>query len=497
MSDLNAETTPSNEEAPEALCPSCGRFVGPYETCPYCGARLKKRLSVRVVKIAAVLLATVGLIGLWLAARFTEIPVLSAEMAQGTMNMAYVKVQGRVARSVTYDPEGQYFAFWVDDGTGEIRVASYRDVTEALLASGRIPALGDEVEVAGTLRIREDYVSLTLNVPEHLELKRPEPLEMKAEEVNPLDEGRRVRVSGDVSRVFSPYDGLTIIYVRDDSGQIAVAVDEVLTQLTGPLPELIVEGQPVEVEGTVTLYKDTPQLVPSNVADLKFGTAPAAAAAGETAGESTGEGDAKPEPEPEPEPELEPLALNEISEEDAGEWVLVAGRIVAMEGFQGGIKATLDDGTEQIIILLWESIYSELENPQTLDAGAEVEVRGEVKVYRDELEVVPAAPEDLLVTAPAPEIEWVDAQALSTADVDRLVRMRGVLGTPDAFSAGIKVSLDDGTGTVTVLLWSNVAEALAQPPEEGMVVEVIGTVAEYKGELEIIPRSPFDWHPGQ
>ena len=41
-------------------CPSCGRYVGPREACPYCSARLTGRTSIRAVKITAVVLATVG-----------------------------------------------------------------------------------------------------------------------------------------------------------------------------------------------------------------------------------------------------------------------------------------------------------------------------------------------------------------------------------------------------------------------------------------------------
>jgi len=137
-----------------ARCGSCGRFLGPYTTCPYCGARVGGRVSLKAVKIAAVVLAVVGLIGLWWAGRQLPIPLLTVEETQCTMNMAYVRVRGRISRSLTYDPNGGYLAFWVDDGTGEVRISSYRDVTAALLAAGKIPAPGDRVEVAGTLRIR-------------------------------------------------------------------------------------------------------------------------------------------------------------------------------------------------------------------------------------------------------------------------------------------------------------------------------------------------------
>ena len=57
-------------------CPSCGRYVGPHEACPYCGARLAGRTPIRAVKIAAILLATVGLAILWFAATRAEVPLI-------------------------------------------------------------------------------------------------------------------------------------------------------------------------------------------------------------------------------------------------------------------------------------------------------------------------------------------------------------------------------------------------------------------------------------
>lgn len=465
-----SETT--SQAAARALCPSCGRFLGPYATCPYCGAHVAGRLSLRMIKIVVVLLATVGLFALWWMARHTEIPLLTVVETQGTMNMAYVRVRGRVLRSLTYDPEGGYLAFWLDDGTGEVRIASYRDVTQALIAEGRVPALGDEVEVAGTLRIREDYVSLTLNVPEHLILTRPEPVGAPAGSLTMLDEGLRVRVAGEVQSIFSPYEGLTLITVRDDSGEIVIAADETLIALTGPLPEII-EGQGIVVTGTVTLYRDTPQLAPATVRDIVLSAAPP----------------------PEELAVVEPYALSELSADDEGGWVNARGRIVALEGFKGGLKATLDDGTAQVLLVLWQSLYAELPEPTALDVGAEVEVKGEIQVYQGDLELVPGSPEDVRIVTAAPELPWVEVQALSTADTGRIVRLRGVSGDPVAFSAGVKVPLDDGTGTITVLLWSNVAESLAQPPRAGMLLEVVGEVAFYQDEMELIPRSPYDWRP--
>ena len=459
-------TTPTG-----ANCPSCGRFVGPYATCPYCGAKIGGRIPVRVVKIAAILLATVGLLALWWLARRMDIPTVSAADALGTMNMAYVRVQGRVTRSLSYDPTSGYLAFWLDDGTGEVRVSSYRDVTQALLAAGRVPALGDEVTVAGTLRIREDYVALTLNAAEHLTLERPEPVTLKVNTLTPLDVGLRVRIVGEVREVRVPYEGMTLITVRDDSGEIAVAVDETVTTLTGALPE-IVEGQGIEVVGAVSLYKDTPQLVPASVADIVLSAVPPAAAATPV------------------------TSLSEAQNATLGSWVRLRGRVVLMEGFKGGMKATLDDGTAQIMLVLWDNVYTALENPFAVDVGAEVVVDGELGSYEDELQIVPESFRDIIIVTPAPEIPWVAVDDLRTSDAGRVVRLRGVLGAPEGFSAGVKALLDDGTGSITVLLWTNILTALDPQPSEGQTVEVIGVIQEYRGELEILPRSTLDWRTG-
>jgi len=452
-----------------ARCGSCGRFLGPYTTCPYCGARVGGRVSLKAVKIAAVVLAVVGLIGLWWAGRQLPIPLLTVEETQGTMNMAYVRVRGRISRSLTYDPNGGYLAFWVDDGTGEVRISSYRDVTAALLAAGKIPAPGDRVEVAGTLRIREDFVALTLNTAEHLQLERPEPVAVKIGTLTALDEGLRVRLEGEVQRVLVPYEGLTILTLQDDTGAISVAVDETLTTLTGALPE-VVEGQTLVVTGTVTLYRDEPQLTPASVADIVLTAAPVVE-------------------------ETPPRPLNMLSADEAGAWVRASGRVVALTGFKGGVKATLDDGTGQVEVLLWQRVYDALPEPTTVDVGAELEVQGELSVYEGVLELEPAQPGDVSVRTAAPEIPWVEIASLAAQDAGRVVRLRGVTGIPETFSAGVKLALDDGTGVITVLLWSNVADALPRPPEAGMLVEVVGEVSVYRDELELLPRSLHDWRP--
>ncbi|MBN1977189.1 MAG: hypothetical protein JW918_07285, partial [Anaerolineae bacterium] len=248
-------------------CPSCGRYAGPYEACPYCGARLAGRMPVRAVKIAAILLATVGLAVLWFAATRAQVPLIQIAQAGATMNMAYVRLEGRCTRAPAYDPESDYLSFWLDDGTGEIRASAYRAETRQIIEQGLVPALGDVVEVAGTLRVREDFLALTVNVPDQLKIARPDPVGREIGAIGPDDVYLRVRVRGEVRSVYEPYDGLTLISIRDETGEIPVAVSEDLVALSGALPALST-GQGVEVVAAVSLYGDTPQLVPASVADV-------------------------------------------------------------------------------------------------------------------------------------------------------------------------------------------------------------------------------------
>ncbi len=127
--------------------------------------------------------------------------------------------------------------------------------------------------------------------------------------------------------------------------------------------------------------------------------------------------------------------------------------------------------------------------------GQAVEVVGAVDLYRDTVQVSVGRPGDLVVLdeelliAPRRDIG-----SLSATDVGRLVTVEGRIAAIDLFSAGVKWTLSDDTGAVTLLLWQDFydslpASTLAGP---GAAVRVQGLVAEYRGELEIVPELAAD-----
>jgi DNA/RNA endonuclease YhcR with UshA esterase domain len=456
----------STSTMPTSHCPSCGQYVGPHEACPYCGAHLTGRTSIRAVKIAATLLATVGLAVLWFAATHAEVPTIEIGQTGATMNMAYVRLEGHCTRAPSYDPESDYLSFWIEDDTGEIRVSAYRAETRQVIAEGRVPALGDLVEVAGTLRVREDFLSLTINVPEQLEITRAQPVERQIGTIVPEDQYLRVRVRGQVREVYKPYEGLMLITVRDETGSIPVAVSEDLVALSGISPTLSFStSQPVEVVATVSLYGDTPQLVPASLADVVSLSQPV--------------------------PVAVEKQMGELTAAEVGELVVVRGAVTGVDPFSSGVKLTLDDGTGALVVLLWQSVYDVPPDAaaSALDVGAEVQVQGEISQYRGELELIPELAEDVRVLAVAPPPAETPIGALTASDVGRVVTLRGTLGPPVPFSSGVKFILDDGGGQITLLLWTNVAEDAPKELGAGTQVIVTGQVAEYRGELELVPRN--------
>ncbi|MCX8068152.1 MAG: hypothetical protein RMK65_08745 [Anaerolineae bacterium] len=361
----------TSEQSPH--CPSCGRFVGPYDSCPYCGARLNPRLPLRIVKIAALLMAAIGLLALWFFAIHRPLPRFSIGEISATMNFAYGEIAGTVVGGPNYNPDSRTLSFVVDDGTGRMRVWAFRDTVEALRESGLVPALGDQVIVAGTVRVQEEDVSLTLNTPRHLQIFRPEAEERDIGSITPDDALRRVRVRGRVQEVREPYPGLTLIALRDATGRMDVALYGDVQWLTGewvpPIP-----GDSVEVEGAISLYRGNPQLVPSSVHDIRLLEEAVVVA--------------------------EERSVDSLSSDDVGRLVTVRGVIVQSRPFSAGHRLLLDDGTGEITVILWQNVYSAFPTPEALVEGVQVEITGEVALYRGTLEIIPGGPGDIQVLEP-------------------------------------------------------------------------------------------------
>lgn len=449
-------------------CPSCGRFVGPQEVCPYCGASVSGRIGLRVFRYGAVVLALVGLIALWVAARSADIPIMQIQDIGSTMNWAYVKLQGTVTRPPSYDPQSEYLKFWLYDGSGEIMIAAYRNETRALIEMGRIPAMGDRVTVEGTLKVTEDFQSLTLNVPEHMSVERPAPAERAIGDITIGDIYQKVLVQGQVREIKVPYEGLTILTVRDRSGEIDVTYTTDLVRLSGA-PAEVAPGDPVRVRGAVSMYGETPQ-ISLDVADgLQKLSAPVEIA------------EAK---------EIEQIVLADVDR-----MVQVEGAIVEVSWMSAGQKLTLDDGSGEIAVILWQNVIDGLLNRADLQEGTWLRVRGVVSEYKGELEVLPELSLDVdVVGVQAVEVKRFPLADLTTDWSKETVSTEGQIVRVTPFSSGQKFILQDGEVTLTLVFWQDLYEACPDRDRllPGAWVSVQGQLDTYQGELEIVPAHTED-----
>jgi hypothetical protein len=143
--------------------------------CPYCGADAQGRLSLRILRWAALGFGVGGLLLLLIAVREAELPLVRAADIVPTMNFGHVRLQGAVASAPrVFDRRGRpdYVSFDIDDGSGRITVAASRRVARSLVDGELLPAVGERVEVAGSLSLTPARrARLYLDAP--TQLRRP------------------------------------------------------------------------------------------------------------------------------------------------------------------------------------------------------------------------------------------------------------------------------------------------------------------------------------
>jgi len=264
MKEPTAPTPTIRDFPEETICPSCGKFVGAYTRCPYCGSEHRRRISIRFFRFFALIVAFGGVFLIWLAARGIKAPLIKISDIQPMHSFAYVRVEGENTRTNTYDDGG--VSFVVDDGTGTLRVRAYPDTGKDLIKMGRVPETGDRVSVEGQIQFTEDRIALLINVPEKVKVERAQlkPLESGTTEiggVTPEMKGKEVVIVGKVTAVANIGKG-TKLELTDPTSSIDVVVwDSVRDRVTAPGAPLA-EGKFLKVRGHVGEYQGKLQLVP-------------------------------------------------------------------------------------------------------------------------------------------------------------------------------------------------------------------------------------------
>jgi len=271
------------EVSDEAKCPSCGRFVGPYETCPHCQASLHKRMSLILVKRIAVIGSLVGLVMMWYASKMKEIPVVQISSITERMNNALVEVAGTITVA-RFDETKNNFSYTLNDPTGKIKLNGFNALSEFKKFFGdNMPQEGDKIRVAGQLNISEKFgVGMFVKNPRRIIITEKylvSEKKIKDITVNDAKKSFRLRVTvEDVEREFSVGKSVT---VSDGTGSISLTIfnsdfDRITD--TATKENLLLPGAEFNMIASVDSYRGSVQLKlknpenPQNLVLIKKGS---------------------------------------------------------------------------------------------------------------------------------------------------------------------------------------------------------------------------------
>lgn len=499
----NKQALPGHEtQSDEMNCPDCGRFVGAVTKCPYCGAKVEKRMSLVATRWAAVLLSTIGLFLLYLMAKHRDIPVVLLGDVKPTMNFGQIRVVGQVDSDARTFKNGG-MGFNVSDGTGTIMVFVSQNQAKDLIANNLVPKAGDGIDFAGGLNISDEESSMRLLSVRDLHLTRSAAASVRLADIDDSLVGKAVTLVGKVVELVPPPADSKRPYelrIADDSGEQTLNFWPTEFEQI-PNKDALAAGAYVRARVSVASYKDKLQLKLASGMDLEVLDAPPAAAASLNPAKMAAAA-YKKEQTAAPRDfsrgrlsQAELLPIGAISAANDGQVVRVRGRVASVRAPAAGTKQPfsliLQEGDASIRVTYWSNI-DEVIAVKPVE-GAEFEIEGVIEVYKDKpgLKVESGYKVSQVAPAPAaaPAAEPAAAgsiAALTAADKGQVRTVQGTLGAPRALGKGTAYALSDSSGSIDLILWDSIIPAEVRAAlAEGMKVSATGEIGEYSGKLQL------------
>ena len=391
-------------QSDEMACPKCGRFVGAATKCPYCGAKVEKRMSLVALRWAAVLLSTVGLVLLWLMARTREPELVRIGDIEATMNFGVVRLAGEVRNDPRPFKNGNGMSFNVNDGSGSIVVFVDQAQRKAMAEGGLVPRRGDGIDFVAQLQSSASGSSARIRSlnPSSFRLMRDggAPIARAAAD----DGGEQAGAPGRNAAAPSAKDlGPAVAFSAVDASLVGksvvlegtvVAIQEPATDSKRPYvvtltngvegvdlkvwPDQFAQiadaasltGTPVRVKAAVKLWKDRVDLQLRRGEDLQRAVRPA-------------------------QKRRAPVPVATAAAEKLGSWVTVVGALSEPADLDGkGTAYRLTDDSGSIQVVFWNStVPPDLQRKAA--AAARASVNGKVREYQGTRQVVPSKADGL------------------------------------------------------------------------------------------------------
>ncbi len=432
-----------------------------------------------------------------------------------------VTVRGQV-RALREPYEG-FRLLTIRDATGEIDV-TIDDGIEQFGSPAPAAQVGDSIAVTGVVTLFEETPQITLTRGEYIKLL-DEPVAIA--ELKPIREigddeiGDWVRVQGSIAKI-APFSAGVKFTLGDAQGRDITLLlwRDVFESLPDAAGWQI--GAEVTAQGRVNSFRGELEIIPElarDVSILKRAVVDAPAT-------------------------LNLTRLGTITRDHIGETVFISGTIGSVDRFADGVRFRVEDDTGSILLALFSSIYEQVEDGDRMEEGVSVSALGRVSEFDGALEVIPPnggsvrvwsrpeiaqvapTPQPLSVTAtprptpaltttvaaapapqatttliptlaitPTPESGGVTAiNTINPSLIGQTVTVRGQVIATSSFSAGFRFTLDDGGGSILLVLFDGRYREVADRAalNLGAQVTVKAIVAEFSGSLELQPVSGGD-----
>jgi DNA/RNA endonuclease YhcR with UshA esterase domain len=276
-----------------------------------------------------------------------------------------------------------------------------------------------------------------------------------------------VRIAGVVPAYPSLADDFLSFRVLDDSGEMRVMAyrstrEQLRAQRRIPMP-----GDRVSVEGTLRIRDDDASLILNAADALSLHT-----------------------------PDAMPVRLAALDALQLGARAQISGQVRRLRDVSDALRiATLRDGNAvaDVLMPLDNAMFGDAPEIQV---GDWISVTGGVGEYRGAKQLLPSAAKAILRVRHAARDESAHAiAALDKSKLGQWVMIVGQVSDLRPITGGMRVDVSDASGaSMTVVMFDSVWQSLpvSLTLSVGDPVRMQGELAEYRGELEILPELPVD-----
>ncbi|MEW5692324.1 MAG: OB-fold nucleic acid binding domain-containing protein [Candidatus Hydrogenedentota bacterium] len=374
----------------EGQCPTCGYFVGSLLTCPRCGARPGKRISIRLLKIGSIAGSIIGIILLWLAA-YAKNPIqIKVGDIDERMNGALVKIVGRVT-SYEENTENNTLRMQVDDGTGEILLNAYNKLAQfKKVLADNMPGIGDKVEVTGQINETQKFgVSMFVSIPERVKLlERFKLKDVDISDITEKDVSEIVRIKASIAS-----------YKKQTTRKGTVLHKYVLSDGTGSINMTIfgkeMDGLPQKTQKILLDKKNKLELVVKigqyreelQVEIMDYNKIKVLGDAEEITEEAVKEKEEETITQEQEREIKKPKKIKNITKSDLKKICYIEAEVSKMDIKEKGKLITLDDGSGEIQVMFWKSLRDEIKGFNKIKEGAKISGNFKVDEYKGKLQL--------------------------------------------------------------------------------------------------------------